>query len=103
MDKVDYRALAEECVAMYPCSVEVCINPNYYLMEDKGSSICELGVFGEFTVDKLADALKEVSKKIFEEDGYIISGMDWLDVFPEDISLLPKSPEVLEEIDAMFD
>lgn len=44
MDKVDYRALAEECVAMYPCSVVVFINPNYYLMRDKGSSICELGV-----------------------------------------------------------
>lgn len=103
MDKVDYRALAEECVAMYPCSVVVFINPNYYLMRDKGSSICELGVFGKFTVDKLADALKEVSKKIFEEDGCLVSGMDWLDVYPEDMSLLPKSPAVLEESDAMFD
>lgn len=103
MDKVDYRALAEECVAMYPCSVVVFVNPNYYLRRDKGSSICELGVFGEFTVDKLTDTLKEVSKKILEETGDIISDINWLDVYPEDMSLLPKSPAVLEESDAMFD
>lgn len=81
----DYRNLAKEVLSEYPCSVHVCVNPYYW--QDRGS-ICGLGDFKPTEVDKLAKLIDEVSAQIYKETGYYISSLDWLDIFPEDNSLL---------------
>ena len=82
---IDYRNLAKEVLSEYPCSVHICINPYYWL--NKGI-ICDLGDFKPTDVDRLAKLLDEVSEQIYKETGSYISSIDWLDIFPEDKSLL---------------
>lgn len=79
------KTLAKEVLSEYPCSVHICINP--YCWQDKGF-ICRLGDFKPNEVDRLAKLLDEVSEQIYKETGFYISSIDWLDIFPEDKSLL---------------
>ena len=77
--------LAKEVLSEYPCSVHICINPYYW--QNKGF-ICTLGDFEPTEIDKLAKRLEEVSEQIYKETRYYISSIDWIDIFPEDESLL---------------
>lgn len=79
------KNLAKEALSKYPCSVHICVNPYYWHL---GSSICGLGDFKPTDVDKLAEILDEVSAQIYEETGFYPTSLDWLDIFPEDGSLL---------------
>lgn len=79
------KTLAKEVLSEYPCSVHICINPYYW--QDNGS-ICGLGDFKPDEVERLAKLLDEVSEQIYKETGFYISSIDWLDIFPEDESLL---------------
>ena len=79
------KTLAKEVLSEYPCSVHICINPYYW--QDNGS-ICGLGDFKPDEVERLAKLLDEVSEQIYKETGYYISSIDWLDIFPEDKSLV---------------
>ena len=94
MNKEHYITLAKEVLSEYPCSVHICINPNYW--ENKGS-IWGLGDFKPTEVDKLANELEEVSNQIHAETGYYVSGLGWLDVFPEDGSLFKEKMKKAEE------
>lgn len=94
MDKKHYIALAKEVLSEYPCSVHICINPYYWT--DR-SAICGLGDFEPTEVDKLANELEEVSNQIHAETGYYVSGLEWLDVFPEDESLFKEKMKKAEE------
>lgn len=85
MNKEHYKVLAKEVLSEYPCSVHICINPYYW--QDNGS-ICGLGDFKPDEVERLAKLLDEVSEQIYKETGYYISSIDWLDIFPEDKSLV---------------
>ena len=85
MNKEHYKVLAKEVISKYPCGIHICINPYYW--QDNGS-ICGLGDFKPTDVDKLAELLEDVSNQIYKETGYCISSIDWLDIFPEDESLL---------------
>lgn len=97
---IDYRNLAKEVLSEYPCSVHICINPYYWL--NKGI-ICDLGDFKPTDVDRLAKLLDEVSEQIYKETGYYISSIDWLDIFPEDKSLLEvRNEEVTKCLEALL-
>lgn len=97
---IDYRKLAKEVLSEYPCSVHICINPYYW---QYNGSICDLGDFKLTEVDKLAKLLDEVSDKIYKETGYYISGLDWLDIFPEDKSLLEaRNKEAVESLENLL-
>ena len=85
MSKEHYTTLAKEVLSEYPCTVYICISPYYW--QDNGS-ICVLGNFKPTEVEKLANLLEEVSEQIYKETGYYISSIDWIDIFPEDESLL---------------
>lgn len=87
MNKEHYTTLAKEVLSEYPCSVHICINPYYWT--DR-SAICGLGDFEPTDVDKLSELLEEVSNQIHAETGYYVSGLEWLDVFPEDESLFEE-------------
>lgn len=94
------KNLAKEALDEYPCGVHICINPYYW--EDNGS-ICGLGDFKSTDVDKLATLLEEVSEQIYKETGYYISGLDWLDIFPEDKSLLDdRNKEAVESLETLI-
>ena len=85
--KFSYRELAEFCVNKFPCDVEVAINPNVYLggrSEGKGACIQGLGRFNKNTVNKLAEVIEEASNQVYADDGYYITGPEWLDVYPSD-------------------
>ena len=88
MGKTNYLELAKECLEVYPCRVDVYVNPNYYV--PKGYFSEHIGTFKPNEVTELAKALEEVSNKVFSETGYYISGLDWLDILPEDESLFHK-------------
>ena len=94
MDKKHYITLAKEVLSEYPCSVHICINPYYWT--DR-SAICGLGDFEPIDVNKLAELLEEVSNQIHNETGDYITGLDWLDIFPSDKSLLEKRRKESEE------
>lgn len=79
------KNLAKEALSEYPCSVHICVNPYYWQL---GNSICGLGDFKPTDVDKLAEILDEVSAQIYAETGFYPTSLDWLDIFPEDESLL---------------
>lgn len=97
---IDYRNLAKEVLSEYPCSVHICINPYYW--KDNGS-ICRLCDFKPNEVDRLAKLLDEVSEQINKETGYSISSIDWLDIFPEDKSLLEvRNKEVTKCLEALL-
>ena len=85
MSKEHYTTLAKEVLSEYPCAVHVCISPYYW--QNKGF-ICTLGDFEPTEIDKLAKRLEEVSEQIYKETRYYISSIDWIDIFPEDESLL---------------
>lgn len=85
MSKEHYTTLAKEVLSEYPCAVHICISPYYW--QNKGF-ICTLGDFEPTEIDKLAKRLEEVSEQIYKETGYYISSIDWIDIFPEDESLL---------------
>lgn len=94
------KTLAKEVLSKYPCSVHICINPYYW--QDNGS-ICGLGDFKPNDVDRLANLLDKVSEQIYKETGFYISSIDWLDIFPEDKSLLDaRMKEATERIEALF-
>ena len=94
MDKKHYITLAKEVLSEYPCGVHICINPYYWT--DR-SAIYGLGDFEPTGVDKLADLLEEVSNQIHKETGDYITGLDCLDIFPSDKSLLEKRRKESEE------
>ena len=85
MSKEHYTTLAKEVLSEYPCAVHICISPYYW--QNKGF-ICTLGDFEPTEIDKLAKRLEEVSEQIYKETRYYISSIDWIDIFPEDESLL---------------
>ena len=87
MKEFTYKELAEFCVNKFPCDIEVAINPNMYLggrSTGKGAYIQGLGTFNKDTVNKLAEVIEEVSNQVYADDGYYITGPEWLDVFPAD-------------------
>lgn len=97
---IDYRKLAKECLSEYLCSIHVCINPYYWLYRD---AICGLGDFKPNEVDKLAKILEDVSTQIYKETGDLITGLDWLDIFPEDESLLEaRNKEAVESLETLL-
>lgn len=94
------KTLAKEVLSKYPCNVHICINPYYW--KDNGS-ICSLGSFQPHEVDRLSDVLSEISNQIYQETGFYIIGLEWLDIFPEDESLLDAHiKEVHEESDTQL-
>lgn len=94
------KTLAKEVLSKYPCSVHICINPYYW--QDNGS-ICGLGDFKPNDVDRLANLLDKVSEQIYKETGFYISSIDWLDIFPEDKSLLDaRNKEATERLETLF-
>lgn len=94
------KTLAKEVLSKYPCSVHICINPYYW--QDNGS-ICGLGNFKPDEVERLAKLLDEVSEQIYKETGFYISSIDWLDIFPEDKSLLEaRIKKSQEEVATLF-
>ena len=96
------KNLAKEVLSKYPCAVEVAVNPNYYTLSDRGS-ICSLGLFQPHEVDRLSEVIGGISKQIYQETGFYISGLEWLDIFPEDMSLFDaRIKEVQEEFDALL-
>ena len=90
MNKEYYKTLAKEVLSEYPCSVHICINPYYWT--DR-SAICGLGDFEPTDVDRLTELLEEVSNQIYKETRDYITGLDWLDIFPADESLLDRRLE----------
>lgn len=100
MSNTNYKELAKEVLSEYPCSVHICINPYYWL--NKGI-ICDLGDFKPTDVDRLAKLLDEVSEQIYKETGYYMSSIDWLDIFPEDKSLLEvRNKEATKCLEALL-
>ena len=100
MSNINYKELAKEVLSEYPCSVHICINPYYWL--NKGI-ICNLGDFKPTDVYRLAKLLDEVSEQIYKETGYYISSIDWLDLFPEDKSLLDaRNKEAAKCLEALL-
>lgn len=101
MNKEHYITLAKEVLSEYPCSVHICINPYYWT--DRGA-ICRLGDFEPTDLDKLAELLEEVSNQIYKETEDYITGLDWLDIFPEDETLLDKRmKEVSNSISSLIE
>lgn len=100
--KIDYKELAKECLSKYPCGIEVVVNPYYYHMKDRGS-VLVVGHFEPHEVERLTTDLEEVSNQIYKEDGYYISGLDWLDIIPDDLSLLEVETGSEKWIDSLFD
>ena len=87
MKEFTYKELAEWCVNEYPCFVGVDINPNYYLggrSEGKGAYIQGLGIFNKDTVNELVEVIEKASNQVYANDGYYITGPEWLDVFPSE-------------------
>lgn len=100
MSKEHYTTLAKEVLSEYPCAVHICISPYYW--QNKGF-ICTLGDFEPTEIDKLAKRLEEVSEQIYKETGYYISSIDWIDIFPEDKSLLDaRNKEATERIETFL-
>lgn len=96
------KNLAKEVLSKYPCAVEVVVNPNYYTLSNRGS-ICGLGLFLPHEVDRLSEVLGEISNKIYQETGFYITGLDWLDIFPEDDSLFDVHRKAVNgEFDALL-
>jgi hypothetical protein len=96
------KTLAKEVLSKYNCAVEVAVNPNYYVLSDRGS-ICGLGLFLPHEVDRLSDVLGEISNQIYQETGFYITGLEWLDIFPEDDSLFAAHREAVnDEFDALL-
>ena len=96
------KNLAKEVLSKYNCAVEVAVNPNYYTLSDRGS-ICGLGSFQPHEVDRLSEVLGEISNQIYQETGFYITGLEWLDIFPEDEFLLDTHiKEVHEESDTQL-
>lgn len=94
------RNLAKEVLSEFPCSVHICVNPYYW---QYNGTICELGDFKPTEVDKLATLLDEVSAQIYEDTGFYITGLDWLDIFPEDKSLLEaRNKEAVESLETLL-
>ena len=94
------KTLAKEVLSEYSCSVHICINPYYW--QDNGS-ICGLGDFKPDEVERLAKLLDEVSDQIYKETGFYISSIDWLDIFPEDKSLLDaRNKEATKCLEALL-
>jgi len=81
------KTLAKEVLSKYNCAVEVAVNPNYYVLSDRGS-ICGLGLFQPHEVERLSNIIGEISNQIYLETGLYITDLDWLDIFPENKSLL---------------
>ena len=95
------KTLAKEALDEYPCGVHICINPYYWQL---GNSICGSGDFKPTDVDKLAEILDEVSAQIYAETGFHPTSLDWLDIFPEDMSLLDaRNKKANEDFDALLD
>lgn len=100
MSKEHYMTLAKEVLSEYPCAVHICISPYYW---QNNGFICTFGDFEPTEVDKLAKQLEEVSEQIYKETGYYISSIDWIDIFPEDESLLEaRMKEANERFKALF-
>ena len=96
------KNLAKEVLSKYPCAVEVAVNPNYYVLSDRGS-ICGLGLFQPHEVERLSNIIGEISNQIYLETGLYITDLDWLDIFPEDMSLLDaRIKEANEGVDALL-
>ena len=98
---IDYKELSKECLSKYPCGIEVAVNPYYYHTKDRGS-ILGIGHFEPHEVERLTTDLEEVSNQIYKEDGYYILGLDWLDIIPDDMSLLDRKNESLD-LESFFD
>ena len=97
---IDYRNLAKELLSEFPCSVHICVNPYFW---QYNGSICGLGDFKPNDVNKLATLLEELSEQIYKETGYYISGLDWLDIFSEDKSLLDaRNKEAVESLETLL-
>lgn len=81
-----YQDLAEHCVNKFPCDVEVSINPNMYMgSKSEGTSYIQgLGTFNKETVTELAKVIEKASNQVYADDGYYITGPEWLDVYPSD-------------------
>lgn len=91
------KNLAKEALSKYPCSVHIYVNPYYW---EDGGSVCGLGDFKPTEIDKLAKLIDEVSAEIYKETGFYINSLDWLDIFPEDKSLLEaRNKEVVESLE----
>lgn len=91
------KNLAKEALSKYPCSVHIYVNPYYW---EDGRSVCGLGDFKPTEIDKLAKLIDEVSAEIYKETGFYINSLDWLDIFPEDKSLLEaRNKEVVESLE----
>lgn len=84
------KNLAKEVLSKYPCAVEVVVNPYYYQLSDNGSSICGLGIFQPSEIEKLSNVIEQISSQIYNETGFYITSLEWLDIFPEDESLLSE-------------
>ena len=94
------KNLAKEALSKYPCSVHICVNPYYW---EDGGSVCELGDFKPTEIDKLAKLIDEVSAQIYKETGFYINSLDWLDIFPEDKSLLEaRNKEAVESLESLL-
>lgn len=94
------KTLAKEVLSKYPCSVHICINPYYW--EDNGS-ICGLGLFQPYEVERLSKVLEEISAQIYRETGFYIADLSWLDIFPEDKSLLDvRMKEATESLETLL-
>ena len=102
MVEVNYKELAKECLSIYPCSVDICVNPYYYTLSNGGSIYC-IGSYSPEEVDKLAKVLEEVSNTVFSETGYHTNGLEWFDIFPEDESLfLEKVNKARAELEKLI-
>lgn len=94
------KNLAKEALSKYPCSVHICVNPYYW---EDGGSVCGLGDFKPTEIDKLAKLIDEVSAEIYKETGFYINSLDWLDIFPEDNSLLEaRNREAVESLESLL-
>lgn len=78
------------------------VNPYYYQTKDRGSTL-GIGHFEPHEVDKLATLLEEVSNQIYKEDGDYITGLDWLDIIPDDLSLLGVKTSSEAWLNSLFD
>lgn len=94
------KNLAKEALSKYPCSVHIYVNPYYW---EDGGSVCGLGDFKPTEIDKLAKLIDEVSAEIYKETGFYINSLDWLDIFPEDKSLLEAcNKEAVESLESLL-
>lgn len=94
MNKEHYKTLAELILSKYDCGVHICINPYYW---EDGGAICGLGDFKPNDVNKLAELLEEVSNQIFKETGDYITGLDWVNIFTEDMLLQANRVDEIDD------